>query len=101
MPPSKVVAIRWEGLSAEKLASIQMPVCLIVGDHDFVRLEHAVDTFRRIPGAELAVIPDAGHFTLFSEPERVIPLIRHFFEKSPARLPLATAAAGYHPGSTR
>jgi pimeloyl-ACP methyl ester carboxylesterase len=61
--------------SDEQLTSIKAPILIAVGDHDFVRLEHALETFKRIPNAELAVIPDAGHFVLFSEQERVIPVI--------------------------
>ncbi len=47
------------------------------------------------------MIPDASHFTLFSEPERVSPIVKHFLEKPEKRIPLATAATGYHPGETR
>lgn len=98
---AKVARIQWRGFSDAQLASIQAPVLIAVGDRDFVRVEHAVDAFHRIPHAELAVIPDAGHFALFSEPGRVIPLVRHFLEKPAQRSPVATAAMGYHPGETR
>ena len=97
----KVGCIEWGGFSKEELASIKVPVLVVLGDHDFVRLEHAVESFKHIPHAELAVIPDAGHFTLFSEPERVIPVVKHFLEKPAKRIPLATAGTGYHPGETR
>lgn len=63
--------------------------------------KHAVEAFRRIPNAELAVIPDASHFGLSSEQERVLPVIEHFLTKPLARLPLATAELGYRPGETR
>ncbi|GFE82507.1 hypothetical protein GCM10011487_45070 [Steroidobacter agaridevorans] len=98
---SKVVSIEWNGFSNEQLAAIKAPLLIALGDHDFVRLEHAVETFRRIPSAELAVIPDAGHFTLSSEQERVIPAIKHFLEKPEKRIPIATGGTGYHPGETR
>lgn len=97
----KVTNIRWKGFSNEELSSIKVPVLLIQGDHDFVLLEHSVQTFRLIPHAELAVIPSASHFALSSEQERVVPIIMHFLEKSDAQLPLATANVGYHPGETR
>jgi pimeloyl-ACP methyl ester carboxylesterase len=97
----KVVSIQWEGFSSEELASIKAPVLIAVGDHDFVRVEHALETFRLVPHAELAVIPDAGHFAVFSEPERVIPVVKHFLGNPEKRLPLATAGMGYHPGETR
>jgi len=97
----KVLGIQWRGFSNEELASIKAPFLIVLGDHDFVRLEHAVETARLIPTAELAVIPDASHFVLFSEPDRVIPIVKHFLEPPEKRIPLATAATGYHPGETR
>jgi pimeloyl-ACP methyl ester carboxylesterase len=97
----KVAAIRWEGFSKEELASIQTPILILAGDHDFVRVEHAVETSKVIPSAELAVIPSASHFVLYSEPERVIPIVKHFLEKPDREIPLATAGTGYYPGETR
>jgi pimeloyl-ACP methyl ester carboxylesterase len=97
----KVGSIRWKGFSKDELASINAPILIVQGDHDFVRLEHSVETVKLIPHAELAVIPDASHFALSSEQERVIPIIKHFLEQPEKRLPLATANSGYHPGETR
>jgi pimeloyl-ACP methyl ester carboxylesterase len=77
----KVGNIQWNGFSKEELASIKAPILIVVGDHDFVSLEHVVETVKLIPNAELGVIPDASHFALFSEPERVIPIVKHFLEK--------------------
>jgi pimeloyl-ACP methyl ester carboxylesterase len=98
---NKLGGIQWNGFSKEELASIKVPTLVIVGDHDFVRVEHAVEGFKAIAGAELAVIPSAGHFVLYSEQERVIPIVKHFLEKPEKEIPLATAETGYHPGETR
>ncbi len=98
---NKIANLRWDGFSNEELASIEVPLLIALGDRDFVRLEHAVEVARRIPTAELAVVPDAGHFAPMSEPERVIPIIKHFFEKPDKRSPVATAGMGYRPGETR
>jgi pimeloyl-ACP methyl ester carboxylesterase len=97
----KVSDIRWAGFSREELASIEAPVLIVLGDRDFVRIEHAVDTLRIIPNGELAVIADAGHFALFSEQERVMPVVQHFFDKPVRRAPVATAGMGFHPGESR
>ena len=97
----KIVSLKWDGFSREELASIKAPVLIAVGDHDFVRLEHALETFKFIPNAELAVIPDAGHYALFSEPERVIPVVEHFLNKRETGIPIATGETGYHSGETR
>jgi pimeloyl-ACP methyl ester carboxylesterase len=98
---SKLTALHWEGLAKEELASIRVPLLLLCGDHDFVSVEHTVASARLIPSAELAVIPSASHFALSSEPERVIPLVEHFFAKPEQELPLATAELGYYPGRSR
>jgi pimeloyl-ACP methyl ester carboxylesterase len=98
---AKVAGLAWEGFSNEELASIEAPLLIALGDRDFVRVEHAVEIARLIPNAELAVVPDAGHFALMSEPERVIPIVKRFLEKPEKRNPVATAGMGYQPGETR
>jgi len=45
----------------QELGRIQAPTLLVVGDRDIVTPEHAVEMFRAIPGAQLCVVPDAGH----------------------------------------
>jgi pimeloyl-ACP methyl ester carboxylesterase len=97
----KGASLRWDGFSREELASLKAPILIALGDHDFVRLEHAVEAFRRIPNAELAVIPDASHFALSSEQERVLPVVERFLKKPAKSLPLATAGLGYRPEETR
>ncbi len=40
-----------------------MPTLVVVGDRDeAIPVEGAVQLYRLIPGAELAVVPDADHF---------------------------------------
>jgi pimeloyl-ACP methyl ester carboxylesterase len=97
----KVGDIRWEGFSDAELAAVRAPVLVALGDHDFVRVEHALATFKLIPHAELAVIPDAGHFALFSEQERVIPVVDAFLNRPLTRPPIADAEMGYRPGESR
>jgi pimeloyl-ACP methyl ester carboxylesterase len=89
-----------EGFRTKSWLQSKAPVLIALGDHDFVRLEHAIETFKLIPNAELAVIPDAGHFGLFSEHKRVIPVVKNFLEKPEKKIPFATAETGYHPGET-
>jgi pimeloyl-ACP methyl ester carboxylesterase len=48
-------------LTREQLQSIEAPTLIIVGDGDIVTPEHAVEMFRTIPGAQLCVVPHAGH----------------------------------------
>ncbi len=94
-------AIQWNGFTDAELTSLTVPILIALGDRDFVRLEHAVRSFRRIPNAQLAVVPDAGHFALDSEQARVLPIIEHFLTQPAVRPPVATAELGYRPGETR
>jgi pimeloyl-ACP methyl ester carboxylesterase len=45
----------------KELQSIEAPTLVIIGDRDIVTPEHAVEMFRTIPGAQLCVVPNAGH----------------------------------------
>ena len=51
------------------LAALRLPTLVIVGDQDKPFLGHADRMAAAIPGARLAVIPDAGHSPQFEAPE--------------------------------
>lgn len=46
------------------LQSIKAPSMVLVGDHDIIRPEHAVEMFRLLPKGNLAIVPGADHMTL-------------------------------------
>jgi pimeloyl-ACP methyl ester carboxylesterase len=56
-------------LTAADLSKLEMPVLIMIGDRDEVRMEHAVEMYRAIPGAELAIVPGASHGLLVEKPE--------------------------------
>jgi pimeloyl-ACP methyl ester carboxylesterase len=60
---------REPNFTTEQLSRISAPTLLIIGDHDMVRPEHAVEMFRLIPGAQLCVVPRAGHGVPAERPE--------------------------------
>ena len=45
----------------EEMQGIKAPTLIIIGDGDIVTPEHAVEMFRAISGAQLCVVPHAGH----------------------------------------
>jgi pimeloyl-ACP methyl ester carboxylesterase len=49
------------GFSHAEMQGIEAPTLIIIGDRDIVTPEHAVEMFRSIPGAQLCVVPHAGH----------------------------------------
>jgi pimeloyl-ACP methyl ester carboxylesterase len=72
--------IKWKGFSADELKAIKAPVLIACGDHDLIPVERCAQLSRVIPNAQLAVIPDASHFILFSEPEKLRPTIAAFLD---------------------
>ncbi|MGI5126138.1 alpha/beta fold hydrolase [Pseudonocardia sp. CA-107938] len=49
------------GWTDDQLLAITSPTLIVLGDSDFVRLQHAVDMHELIPGSQLAVLPDHMH----------------------------------------
>lgn len=97
----KFNATPWNGISAAEFASVRVPVLIAVGDQDWIRLDQTLDYFEAIPGAELAVIPDAGHFLLDAEPEKFLPVVVRFLDRKETKLPFATSTVAYHRGVSR
>lgn len=93
--------IEWKGFSPEEFKAIKAPVLIACGDHDLIPIERCAELSRLIPSAQVAVIPDASHFVLFSEPEKLLPIVAAFLDAPTPQVPLATFKAGYYPGMTR
>jgi pimeloyl-ACP methyl ester carboxylesterase len=64
--------------SAEDLGSIRSPVLIVIGDRDFVRVDHAAEMRTLIPDARLAVLPDTTHMGLLRRADRLLPLVEEF-----------------------
>lgn len=67
----------FEGWSDEQLAGLTMPVLIIIGDMDFVRLEHAVDMKQAVPDGQLAILPGTKHLEVI-RPDLVLPMLESF-----------------------
>jgi pimeloyl-ACP methyl ester carboxylesterase len=55
----------WTGDSyptRESFNAISLPVLLVAGDRDAVRIEHIVDLYRSLKQAQLCVLPNCDHF---------------------------------------
>jgi pimeloyl-ACP methyl ester carboxylesterase len=61
----------WAGWDRGRSAYTQgaVPVTLVYGEHDWSRGPERAADARDIPGAELRVVPDAGHFLSLDAPE--------------------------------
>jgi len=65
------------GWSDEQLRAITAPTLVVIGDHDFVRPQHAVDMQELIPGSQLAVLPDHMHQQVPGS-ELIAPIVSRF-----------------------
>jgi len=67
----------WEKARVE-YPKIDVPVLLVYGDHDWSRQEEREANHRAIPGAQMTIVKDAGHFLALDAPEALTQLIRDF-----------------------
>jgi pimeloyl-ACP methyl ester carboxylesterase len=60
--------------SADEIRGIAAPTFLVIGDRDFVRLDHAAEMLDLFPDCRLAVLPDTRHTEVMqrTEPLRVL-----------------------------
>lgn len=72
----------FEGWRAEELRRLWTPTLILVGDNDIVRPEHAVELFRLLPYARLAVLPDTDHVALMLErPDCLAAMVNEFLDE--------------------
>jgi pimeloyl-ACP methyl ester carboxylesterase len=69
------------GWPADALRKITAPVLLIVGDHDFVRLDHAIEMHDLIPDSRLTVLPGTTHAGLMRRDDLIVPMVESFLSR--------------------
>ncbi|PRH88552.1 alpha/beta hydrolase [Labrys okinawensis] len=71
--------------SANDLAAIDVPVEIVLGEHDeFIRPEHAAYLARTIPGARLTILPGVSHFAPLQRPALFNRAVLDFLGKLPS-----------------
>jgi 3-oxoadipate enol-lactonase len=67
--------------SVETLKTINVPTLLITGAEDILTGVNEAELMRKhIPGSQMRVIPKAGHYAAFEQPEQVGRLLRQFLD---------------------
>jgi len=74
------LAVEFEGWRLDDLRSITAPTLVMIGDADIVRPEHAVELFRLLSRATLAVLPDTDHVTLLDRDDWLLSMIGEFLD---------------------
>lgn len=64
----------------EDIQAIAAPTLIMIGDADIVRPEHAVEMFRLLPHANLAVLPLTDHMTLVKRADWQVSMIEAFLD---------------------
>ena len=68
-------------VSDKKLSRIAVPVLVIRGDRDMIKLEHSVDLFRSLKKGQLCVYPNMGHDMPELKSETLCKLAIEFFNE--------------------
>jgi pimeloyl-ACP methyl ester carboxylesterase len=67
--------------SAGTLSTINVPTLVVTGDEDVLTgIGEAELMHQHIPGSQLRVIPKAGHYSPWEQPEEAALLLRQFLE---------------------
>jgi pimeloyl-ACP methyl ester carboxylesterase len=69
------------GWSDEDMRRIAAPVLLVIGDTDFVRIEHAAQMLDLIPDAQLAVLPGTRHTEVPYRTDVLVPMLASFLKR--------------------
>jgi pimeloyl-ACP methyl ester carboxylesterase len=65
--------------SDAELAKITVPTAIVLGDHDeAITRAHTDHMAQVIPGAKLAILPDASHFAMLQDPKGYDQAVRDF-----------------------
>jgi pimeloyl-ACP methyl ester carboxylesterase len=62
----------------DAIRGITAPTLVVCGDADVMRPEHAVETFRLLPHAQLAVLPSTDHMNVTARVDWLLPMIEAF-----------------------
>lgn len=66
----------------DKLSRIDVPVLIIRGDRDMIKLEHSVDLFRSLKKGQLCIYPNMGHEMPELKSEMLCRIAIDFFNES-------------------
>jgi pimeloyl-ACP methyl ester carboxylesterase len=62
----------------DELRAITAPALIVVGDNDFVRVDHAEEMRDLLPDSRLAVLPGTRHSEVMERADLVLPMVRAF-----------------------
>jgi len=79
-------------IDVAELEAIDAPTLILVGEHDVIRPEHAIEISEHLPNGELKVLRNATHTAPQDEPARFNRAVERFFERTPGVQPASLDA---------
>lgn len=65
----------------KKLNGISIPVLLVFGDKDVIKLDHAMETYRLIPKSQFCILPNTTHHVYAEKPTLINTIAIDFFNE--------------------
>jgi pimeloyl-ACP methyl ester carboxylesterase len=62
---------KYPNIALAQLQQIQIPVLVVAGDHDAIKIDQTVSLFQNLPHAQLLIVPGASHFVIMEQSELV------------------------------
>jgi pimeloyl-ACP methyl ester carboxylesterase len=75
---SRVLHTAEPAVTVTQLGGLDVPVLILCGDDDEVRLDHLAQMLEALPDGELAVVPRATHGLIVEQPDLVAQLVEAF-----------------------
>jgi pimeloyl-ACP methyl ester carboxylesterase len=73
--------LEFEDWDPAALRAIDAPTLILVGDTHDVRPEHAVELYRTLPQAQLAILPGTDHMSLVNRADYLLTIIPEFLDQ--------------------
>jgi pimeloyl-ACP methyl ester carboxylesterase len=62
---------KYPNFTLPQLKQIKVPVLVVVGDRDLIKLDQTISLFTSLPHSQLFIVPGASHLELIEQPELV------------------------------
>jgi pimeloyl-ACP methyl ester carboxylesterase len=72
--------LNFKGWTPEQIRSITAPTLVLAGDRDVLRPEHAVQMFRLLPNAQLAILPGTNHMEIVNRSDWLVSMVEAFLD---------------------
>jgi pimeloyl-ACP methyl ester carboxylesterase len=62
---------KYPNFTVQQLQQIKVPVLVVAGDRDLIKVEQTISLFTSLPHSQLLIVPGASHLVLLEQPELI------------------------------